>query len=198
LHGAADLRRGAPARSRHRRRRPRAGRLELAHLLAHLRSAHLERHLCRLGAGLRAVARLLHHACPAGRRPGGHDRRAGRAAGARDPELAVCRRALGRAAGLHLRRLCARPALHAQRGRDMSRRLLVVACGLIYFFLMLPLLVVFPISLSSGPSMQFPPPGVSWQWYERYRDDKQWIDATWRSLSIGAETAVLALALKKK
>ncbi len=79
--------------------------------------------------------------------------------------------------------------------RSLSRRLLVISCGLIYFFLMLPLLVVFPISLSSAPYMQFPPPGLSWQWYERYLDDPQWIDATWRSLYIGGATAVLALAL---
>ena len=73
-----------------------------------------------------------------------------------------------------------------------SRRLLVAVCALIYFFLMLPLLVVFPISLSSAPYMQFPPPGFSWQWYERYLDDPQWIEATWRSLYIGGATSVLA------
>ncbi|HZQ02328.1 MAG TPA: ABC transporter permease [Reyranella sp.] len=77
----------------------------------------------------------------------------------------------------------------------MSRRLLVGACAVIYFFLMLPLVVVFPISLSSAAYMQFPPPGLSWQWYERYLDDPQWIDATVRSLYIGGATAVLALAL---
>lgn len=77
----------------------------------------------------------------------------------------------------------------------MSRRLLVLACAAIYAFLMLPLLVVFPISLSSAPYMQFPPPGFSIQWYERYLDDPQWIDATVRSLYIGAATAALALAL---
>ena len=77
----------------------------------------------------------------------------------------------------------------------MSRRALVVVCTLIYLFLMLPILVVFPISLSSAPYMQFPPPGFSWQWYERYLDDPQWIDATWRSLYVGSATAVLALAL---
>jgi putative spermidine/putrescine transport system permease protein len=60
---------------------------------------------------------------------------------------------------------------------------------------MLPLVVVFPISLSSAPYMQFPPPGWSWQWYERYLDDPQWIDATIRSLQVGAATAILALLL---
>ena len=77
----------------------------------------------------------------------------------------------------------------------MSRRALVVACTAIYIFLMLPLLVVFPISLSSAAYMQFPPPGFSWQWYERYLDDPQWIDATVRSLYVAVATAILALAL---
>jgi putative spermidine/putrescine transport system permease protein len=77
----------------------------------------------------------------------------------------------------------------------VSRRALVAVCTAVYIFLMLPLLVVFPISLSSAAYMQFPPPGLSWQWYERYLDDPQWIDATVRSLYIGAATAVLALAL---
>ena len=76
-----------------------------------------------------------------------------------------------------------------------GRHGLIAACAIIYFFLMLPLLVVFPISLSSAPYMQFPPPGFSWQWYERYLDDQQWIDATWRSLYVGVATAALALAL---
>jgi putative spermidine/putrescine transport system permease protein len=80
-------------------------------------------------------------------------------------------------------------------GKPLSRRLLIAAAALIYFFLMLPLLVVFPISLSSAPYLQFPPPGLSWQWYERYLDDPQWIDATWRSLYIGGATAILALLL---
>ncbi len=76
-----------------------------------------------------------------------------------------------------------------------GRTLLVAACAAIYFFLMLPLVVVFPISLSSAPYMQFPPPGFSWQWYERYLNDSQWIDATVRSTQIGLATAVMALVL---
>lgn len=76
-----------------------------------------------------------------------------------------------------------------------GRSILIAACVAIYFFLMLPLLVVFPISLSSAPYMQFPPPGLSWQWYSRYFADPQWIDATIRSLQIGVATSVLALVL---
>ena len=76
----------------------------------------------------------------------------------------------------------------------MSRRLLIAACTAIYIFLMLPLVVVFPISLSSAPYMQFPPPGFSTQWYDRYLEDPQWIDATFRSIYVGGATAVLALA----
>jgi putative spermidine/putrescine transport system permease protein len=77
----------------------------------------------------------------------------------------------------------------------MSRRLLLVACAAIYVFLVLPLIVVFPISLSSAPYMQFPPPGLSWQWYDRFFDDPQWLEAAWRSLYIGVATAALSLAL---
>ena len=77
----------------------------------------------------------------------------------------------------------------------MSRRLLVMLCAAIYVFLMLPLAVVFPISLSSAPYMQFPPPGFSTRWYDRFFEDPQWIEATVRSLYVGGATALLALAL---
>ena len=84
-----------------RRRGPRAGRLGLAHLLAHLPAAHPERHLCRRVLVFVLSLGFFITPGPAGRRPGDHDRRADRAAGARDAELAVRRGALGRAAGRH-------------------------------------------------------------------------------------------------
>ena len=82
-----------------------------------------------------------------------------------------------------------------QRGAGMGRILLRFVCGLIFAFLMLPLLVLFPISFSSGSYLRFPPPGFSLKWYARYFDDPTWIDATWRSLQVGAATTVLALLI---
>lgn len=71
--------------------------------------------------------------------------------------------------------------------------LLRVVSGLVFAFLMLPLLVLFPISFSSGTYLSFPPPGFSLKWYARYFNDPSWIDATWRSFEIGAATTILAL-----
>ena len=75
----------------------------------------------------------------------------------------------------------------------MGRVVLRLACAAIFLFLMLPLLIVFPLSVSSAPYLQFPPPGLSWQWYSRYLNDPVWIDATIRSFEIAAATVVLSL-----
>jgi len=70
-----------------------------------------------------------------------------------------------------------------------------VAVGLVFLFLVLPLVVVFPISVSSAQYLQFPPPGFSWQWYQRYLDDPVWIDSTIRSFKIAAVTTLFSMAL---
>lgn len=70
-----------------------------------------------------------------------------------------------------------------------------IAAGLVFAFLVIPLLVLVPISFSSGTYLRFPPPGFSLKWYRRYLDDPAWIDATWRSLEIGAVTTVLSLLI---
>src|SRR3977135_3906127 len=82
-----------------------------------------------------------------------------------------------------------------RRGVGAGRILLRLASGLVFAFLMLPLLVLFPISFSSGTYLRFPPPGFSFKWYARYFDDPTWIDATYRSLQVGAATTVLALLI---
>jgi ABC-type spermidine/putrescine transport system permease subunit II len=58
-----------------------------------------------------------------------------------------------------------------------------------------PLLVVVPVSFSSGLYLQFPPPGLSLQWYRDYFNDPQWIDATVLSFEIALCVVVLAVSV---
>jgi putative spermidine/putrescine transport system permease protein len=65
----------------------------------------------------------------------------------------------------------------------------------VFAFLVVPLLVVVPVSFSSGMYLQFPPPGFSLRWYEDYFGDPQWIDATVLSIEIALCVVVLAVAI---
>jgi putative spermidine/putrescine transport system permease protein len=65
----------------------------------------------------------------------------------------------------------------------------------VFAFLVVPLLVVVPVSFSSGMYLQFPPPGFSLRWYEDYFGDPQWIDATVLSVEIALCVVVLAVAI---
>lgn len=82
-----------------------------------------------------------------------------------------------------------------RRRRSRGRAALTVFTALVFTFLMLPLLVVFPISVSSAPYLQFPPPGFSWQWYERFLDDPLWIEAAIRSFKVALLCTALSMGL---
>lgn len=85
--------------------------------------------------------------------------------------------------------------MRRRKQRSTGNLALGIFAAAVFAFLLLPLLVVFPISLSSASYLQFPPPGYSWQWYQRYLDDPTWIEATIRSLQVATLCTVLAMAL---
>lgn len=62
-------------------------------------------------------------------------------------------------------------------------------------FILLPLLVLFPVSFSSAPVLIFPPPGYSMQWFERVVASPEWIASALVSLRIGAATCATTLVL---
>lgn len=79
--------------------------------------------------------------------------------------------------------------------RSVGRLALGAFAALVFAFLMVPLLVVFPISVSSASYLQFPPPGFSWQWYQRYLEDPVWIEATIRSFKVAILCTALSMGL---
>ena len=88
-----------------------------------------------------------------------------------------------------------RPVRSTQRGASAGQIVLYAVAGLILFYLIFPLFVVIPVSFSSAKYLQFPPPGLSLQWYDKYFSRSDWTGATWLSLRIGLSTALLATAL---
>lgn len=68
---------------------------------------------------------------------------------------------------------------------------LVVVGSVVLLYLIFPNVVIIPMSLSSAPHFQFPPPGLSLRWYEQFFGDARWID----SLLVSVRVALLATAL---
>ena len=60
-------------------------------------------------------------------------------------------------------------------------------------FLILPTLIVVPMSFSNAVSFEFPPPGWSLRYYANYFHNPDWIEPTINSLLIAAGTTVLTL-----
>ena len=70
--------------------------------------------------------------------------------------------------------------------------LFAVLIGLILFVLVLPTLIVVPISFGTAPYIEFPPSGLTLRWYGEYFSDPEWIDATLFSLRIALATSLCA------
>ncbi len=70
-----------------------------------------------------------------------------------------------------------------------------VLCGLIFVFLVAPILAVVPISFSAGSLLVYPLPGLSLRWYELVLSSPIWSLALKNSLIIGSASTVLSTAL---
>lgn len=66
---------------------------------------------------------------------------------------------------------------------------------LVLGFLVLPMLVVIPVSLTQTSYISLPSDGISLQHYENYFTNPRWIEATWQSFAIGLSVAAIATVL---
>mgnify|MGYP003381516383 CR=1 FL=1 len=65
----------------------------------------------------------------------------------------------------------------------------------VVLFIVAPLVIVVPMSLSTSPSLQFPPPGYWLGYYQQYFQDPSWLRPTWNSVVIALANTVLTLLL---
>lgn len=78
------------------------------------------------------------------------------------------------------------------RIRRYSARLLT---GLILAYLIVPLAVIVPMSLTAGTMLTLPTPGWSMRWFETVLTDERWIDALKNSLLVGSGSTLLAVGM---
>ncbi|QCJ01028.1 ABC transporter permease subunit [Agrobacterium larrymoorei] len=97
-----------------------------------------------------------------------------------------------------LRRPVALPSARFQLSALLSngaRLFEPVYLTLVSIFILLPLVVLFPVSFSSADVLIFPPPGYSLRWFETIFSSSEWTSAALTSLRIGVATCLLSLML---
>src|SRR5258705_4115997 len=72
---------------------------------------------------------------------------------------------------------------------------LVVTCALVLLYLILPILIIAPMSFSAARYLSFPPPALSLRWYEEYVGNPAWMQATRVTLTVAVLTVVIATPL---
>jgi putative spermidine/putrescine transport system permease protein len=76
-----------------------------------------------------------------------------------------------------------------------ARLWLYLLAGLVMIFLIVPTLIVVPMSFSASQYLEFPPRQWSLRWYENYFGSASWLQATATSLKAGTLTALVATPL---
>jgi putative spermidine/putrescine transport system permease protein len=104
------------------------------------------------------------------------------------------RRGAGATADSSMRQL---PALDKQRfiADAMARWFVRIWAGAVLLYLILPIFVVVPLSFSSSPHLQFPPPGFSMRWYAGYFGNPAWLNPTLLSIEVAVACTVLSTTL---
>jgi putative spermidine/putrescine transport system permease protein len=77
----------------------------------------------------------------------------------------------------------------------LPRQAVPVAAWTVIGFIILPLLILVPISFSGSPYLEFPPPSYSLQWYRNFFTRPDWTDPAWRSFEVAAATAAVAAVI---
>jgi putative spermidine/putrescine transport system permease protein len=80
-------------------------------------------------------------------------------------------------------------------GRRRSRWVLGAYCTVVGLLMLLPVLIVVPVSFSSLRSLRFPPPGWSTKWYEKLFTSPEWQLAASTSVKVAVVVTVLATVL---
>jgi len=87
------------------------------------------------------------------------------------------------------------PPVHASVGERIWHYGFRFLCGVIFFFLLFPILTIIPLSFNSGEFLHYPLQGLSLRWYEDFLGTGSWGVAIKNSAIVGISSMFLATAL---
>lgn len=79
--------------------------------------------------------------------------------------------------------------------REWGNFFLSVASYLTLLFIILPVFIIIPLSFAAQKYLEFPPKGLSFQWYVNFFTSYNWTMATWTSFKIAFCVTILATLL---
>lgn len=79
--------------------------------------------------------------------------------------------------------------------RTLGGRAAAVAGVLAAIFLVLPIVVVMPMSFGTSEFPMFPPPHYGVRWYANFLEEPKWMAALWTSLQVGVIVTMIATVL---
>jgi putative spermidine/putrescine transport system permease protein len=98
---------------------------------------------------------------------------------------------LGTATDAALRLAPIKPKRPGQSGRVITALVVALLGG----FLVLPIVLLIPVSFTKSSFMGWPPEGFSLKWYEEYFQSSMWLRATGRSVVVALASGALAMLL---
>jgi putative spermidine/putrescine transport system permease protein len=80
-------------------------------------------------------------------------------------------------------------------GQQLAHAGLAALTAVVLVFLVAPILIIVPLSFSSGSFFYYPLPGFSLRWYEDFFASSFWLPSVWNSLLVGTAATILATLL---
>lgn len=84
---------------------------------------------------------------------------------------------------------------YATRTERLVYTLFIAFCAGVFLFLVMPILVIIPLSFSSEPWFTYPLPGLSLKWYQDFFFNERWTVAIGNSLVVGVFSTLLSTLL---
>jgi putative spermidine/putrescine transport system permease protein len=68
-------------------------------------------------------------------------------------------------------------------------------CGVVFAFLVVPVLAIMPLSFNAGAFLTYPLEGLSLRWYEEFVNSPRWLPSVRNSIMVAAATTAIATPL---